>query len=418
MTNNDHSSISSSSSDVSTSIVLVSAVLIAVGVVMVTSATAPLDRPMVTENIWRSVYGRQAVFALLAVVVMAFVARHGSLFWDSSFCRRRLPPALFLLVLAGLAGAMLLGAVGQTNPSARWLRFGPAGFGLGIQPSELAKPAVVLFIAWLVAVGKRDPRSFRRFFLPACAALGLMVALVGIADLGTAMSVAVVGALMLLVVGSRFSHLLLAGATGCALLGGLLLAAPYRMTRITSFLDVWGQSQGAGYQPVQSLAGIASGNWLGTGLGAGIQKFGYLPESHSDFIFATICEEAGIIGGWAVIALFCWMMWLGWQTIRRAGTPFEQLVAFGIVATLGAQAILNIAVVTVLTPTTGISLPFVSAGGSGLLTFGCTIGLLANVARRADMHPPDPDQGILAVSPSQLSLFSGQDPARIGGGDW
>lgn len=416
MTNNDHSSISSSASSVSTSIIIVSSVLMAIGLVMVTSATAPLDRSAIGDNIWQSVYARQAVFVVLAVMVMALVARYGSLFWDSNFWRLRLPPALFLLVLVGLVGALFLGSTGRHNTSARWLRFGLAGFSLGIQPSELAKPAVVIFIAWLVAVRRCDPRSFLRFFLPACAALGLMVALVGVEDLGTALSVAVVGALMLVVVGSRYSHLLLAGVIGAALLVGLLLAAPYRMTRVTSFLDVWGQSQGAGYQPVQSLAAIASGDWLGTGLGAGIQKFGYLPESHSDFIFATICEEAGIIGGWAVIALFCWMLWLGWQTIRRAGTPFEQLIAFGIVVTLGAQAVMNIAVVTVVTPTTGISLPFVSAGGSGLLTFGFTIGLLANVARRASAS--DADQGLLAVNPSKFSIFSDQGAARTGGGGW
>lgn len=408
-----HAGHSCSGQSTSTSLVLVSAALMAVGLVMVTSATAPLNGSLTVDGFFRTVFGRHAIFVPLAVVLMLVVSRYGYFFWDSGWLRRRLPPLLFVVAVVGLLGTMLLGTGDSENTSARWLRFVAQGVRVGYQPSELAKPALVMFLAWMVAVRQCDPRSFRRFFLPASAAIGLTVALVGLEDLGTAVLIAGVGAVMLIVVGCRVRHLLLAASAGVALLVGLLVAAPYRMVRITSFLDIWGDAQGAGYQPLQSLAAINAGHWLGTGLGAGIQKYGYLPESHSDFIFATICEEAGTVGGWAVIALFCWLMWLGWRIVREAPAAFERLVAFGIVVTLGGQAVMNIAVVTVSTPTTGISLPLVSAGGSGLLTFGCAIGLLASVARRG----LSADAGLPAMPPSDSFNFSNQTYATVGVGE-
>jgi cell division protein FtsW len=137
------------------------------------------------------------------------------------------------------------------------------------------------------------------------------------------------------------------------------------------------------------LTAIASGGWFGAGLGNGVQKYGYLPESHSDFIFAGICEETGLLGAALVIALFGVLVWLGLKTMWCARTPFERLFAFGITATVGLQAVMNIAVATVVTPTTGISLPFVSAGGSGVVTYCLAIGLLAAIAARSSARDED-----------------------------
>ena len=162
----------------------------------------------------------------------------------------------------------------------------------------------------------------------------------------------------------------------------LICLKPYRLERIIGFLDPHADALGAGYHPLQSLRTIASGGWLGVGLGAGIQKHGYLPESQTDFIFAIICEELGLLGGFVVIGLFAALVWAGLRVMRAAPSSFERLLAFGLTALLGLQAVMHIAVVTVCAPTTGMSLPFVSAGGSGMLTSCVAIGMLTAIAAR------------------------------------
>jgi cell division protein FtsW len=182
----------------------------------------------------------------------------------------------------------------------------------------------------------------------------------------------------------------------------LLYAAPYRLARITAYMDFWAEPQGNGYQPLQSLTTIASGGWLGTGLGSGVQKYGYLPESHSDFVFAVICEEMGLFGAALVIALYGVLVWLGLRTMLAAPSRFERMLAFGLTATFGLQAVMNIAVVTVVTPTTGISLPLISAGGSGVLTFCLAAGVLAAVAIRGRVCEAIP-AGVHAAPPREDS---------------
>ena len=187
---------------------------------------------------------------------------------------------------------------------------------------------------------------------------------------------------MLFVAGCRMRHLALLGVLGTCALTALLYSAPYRLDRITAFKSFWADPLGGGYQPLQSLTTIASGGWFGAGLGAGVQKYGYLPECHADFIFAVLCEEMGAFGGAVVIALFCAFVWCGLRAMLMARSRFERLLAFGLTATVGLQAAMNIAVVTVAVPTTGISLPLISAGGSGLLTFCLATGVLAAIAAR------------------------------------
>ena len=162
----------------------------------------------------------------------------------------------------------------------------------------------------------------------------------------------------------------------------MLYAAPYRLARIAAYTGFWEDPRGSGYQPLQSLAAIASGGWFGAGLGSGVQKYGYLPESRTDFIFAVICEELGVFGAALVIALFGTLVWLSLRTMLGARSRFERMLAFGLGATIGLQATMNIAVVTVVTPTTGISLPLISAGGSSLVTFCLATGVLAAIAAR------------------------------------
>ncbi len=188
---------------------------------------------------------------------------------------------------------------------------------------------------------------------------------------------------MLLAGGCRYRHLVLMVGVAASGLVALLMAEPYRRARLTAFLDIWSDAQGAGYQPLQSLTTIASGGWSGVGLGSGLQKYGYLPESHTDFIFAVLCEELGLLGAGLVLALFCAFIWVGLHISLRAATRFEQLLGFGLTFLVGLQAVMNIAVVTVVTPTTGVPLPFLSAGGSGLFAICGAVGVLSAIAMRA-----------------------------------
>ncbi len=361
---------------------LIALALMSIGVVMVASTTASLDRSLFDPGWWRTPFGRQLIFVAVGGPLMLVTSRVALAALASPMMRRRIPQLLFVVAVGLLVAALIPGITEAHRGSHRWLRFAPGGFAVGIQPSELAKLAMVAFLTYVLARPGSDPRSLRGSFIPASLALGIFVLLVGMEDFGTSALLLAVGVGLLFVAGCRLRHLAFLGALGGCALTGLLLIAPYRMARIAAYADIWADPRGAGYQPLQSLASIASGGWFGTGLGGGVQKYGYLPEVHTDFIFAVICEETGVFGACFVIALFCTFLWLGLRTTLAARTPFERLVAFGLTATMILQAVMNIAVVTVVTPTTGISLPLVSAGGSGLMTFCVAVGVLAAITIR------------------------------------
>jgi cell division protein FtsW len=248
----------------------------------------------------------------------------------------------------------------------------------------LAKLTLVVFLAAYLSARSAEG-TLGRFFrgvLPAALAIGVCAVLVGSEDFGTAVLLAGVGGLMLLVAGGRWRHLLLLAGPALAAFAGLLLAKPYRMQRLTSFMDIWADPRGEGYHPIQSLITIASGGWFGRGLGGGIQKYGYLPESRTDFIFAVWCEETGLVGAAVVLLLFGLLLYLGTRAAQAAPTTFGRLLAVGLTLMVVLQAVMNIAVVTVAAPTKGIALPLVSAGGSGVVFLGASVGLLAGVALR------------------------------------
>jgi len=366
----------------SAGLMFVALTLMSIGVVMVASSTASLDRSLFDPGWYRTAFGRQLIFALAGVLLMWLTSRTAPLALASPAMCRRVPQLLYAAAIILLVATLIPGLSDAHRGSHRWLRFAPSGFAMGIQPSELAKLALVAFVAYVLTRPETDPRSLARSFIPASLAIGLCVLFVGAEDFGTSVLLMGVGAVMLFVAGCRLRHLACLGAAATCGLAGLLLMAPYRIARLTAYSNIWADPQGDGYQPLQSLASIASGGWFGAGLGGGVQKYGYLPEGHTDFIFAVICEETGIFGACLVIALFCTFLWLGLRTTLAARTPFERLVAFGLTATIILQAAMNIAVVTVVTPTTGISLPWISAGGSGLMTFCVAAGVLAAVALR------------------------------------
>ena len=379
----------------STTISVLAAALIALGIVMVFSATASLAAPPLTQNILKNPSFRQALFSIAGLITLLAVGLCPHEFWRIRKGTWFQPATILLVIVICLCAAVLV--IGeQRNGARRWLSLGGSAMGLGFQPSELAKLAVVVFFgARCAAMGDRI-QKFWFGLLPMIMLLGVIAGLVGKEDFGTAALLLSVGFCMLLGAGARLWHIALLSLPALAGAAYLVIAEPYRVQRVMSFLDPYADPQGKGYHQIQSLITIASGGWWGRGLGAGIQKYGYLPEGRTDFIFAVICEELGIVGGCLVIALFAMLVWQGRKAMIRADGEMGRLIALGATLTIGLQAAMNIAVVTVSVPTKGIGLPLVSAGGTGVVFFSVLVGLLVNVARQRTVTET-------ALSPAELA---------------
>lgn len=365
--------------------------LMGIGSVMTFSASARIDAPLSDMSLWESRIFRQMIFTVAGLVAMLIVARVPYRIWTTG---NGLAAALGLLASIMLSSLVFVPGIGVTrNEAARWVRI--AG-DLVFQPSELVKITLPIFLAcWVTrglrpgpqsvadsfrTYGRTDIRQFIRGLMPAVAAIGLAVGIVGIEDFGTAALLAAVGGAMLLVGGARIWHLILLVLPAIPAFLYLLFSRAHRMGRLLTFLNIWEDPEGKGYQVLQSLCTIVSGGFWGRGLGRGFVK-GYLPEARTDFIFAVICEELGVVGAAAVIFLLVAFLWQCRLIIRDCADPTGRLLSFGIAMTFGIQATMNIAVVTVSMPNKGISLPLVSAGGSGVIFLGILIGVLASVPR-------------------------------------
>lgn len=344
--------------------------ILAIGVMMVYSASAVLALHDFGDSFYY--LKRQLAFAVLGVAGMVLMMNVDYRIWRK-YANIGLIIAFVLLV------AVLVPGIGVVRGGARsWL--GIASFG--IQPSEFMKLAMVLFVAKSLADQPARIASFRSGLLPMLAVLGGAFGLIMLQpDLGT--GAVLVGATLMVIfaAGARISHLAGLGAVGLAGLVALIAAAPYRLRRITAFLDPWADPLGAGYQAIQSLYAIGPGGLVGLGLGMSRQKYNYLPEPQTDFIFSIIAEELGFIGGATVILLFFLLVWRGMRTAITAPDAFGSLLAVGIVGMIAVQVIINIGVVTGMMPVTGITLPLVSAGGSSLTLMLVSIGLLLSISR-------------------------------------
>jgi len=352
---------------------LVVLALTTVGVLMVYSASQTVDPEGANPHALR-----QACFAVVGLAAFVF----GALLpyrWLN-----RAPAAL--LVLAGsaaLLGVVLVIGIGRGG-SRRFLNL---PWGLHFQPSELAKFAVVVFLAWWFSRPSARPRSFwGGFVVPVGVLVGVCILIVQ-ADFGTAALVATVAVLLCLIAGWRWWYPALLAAPAAAGFYWTVVRVPYRWDRILVWLDPWKYYNDAGWHICQSLMAVGSGGLLGLGPGAGIQKH-YIPESTTDFIFAVLCEEMGILGGLLVIGLFGVLVWRGARIVRRAPDRFGFLLASGLLLVIALQAAMNIGVVTSALPAKGISLPLVSYGGSGLVMMGFAAGLLASVGRAGERHTP------------------------------
>ncbi|MEC0369950.1 stage V sporulation protein E [Paenibacillus chibensis] len=346
--------------------------LLTIGMVMVYSAGSVLAFHDYGDSFY--FVKRQLLFAVLGLVAMFFTASIDFRVWKKY-------ANIALIVCFALLVIVLIPVVGVVRGGARsWL--GISSFG--IQPSEFMKLGMILFLSKWLSSEEWDITSFGKGLMPPLGLMGLAFGLIMLQpDLGT--GTVMMGAAMMIVftAGARLRHLGMLGLAGAAGFVGLILAAPYRLKRITAFLDPWSDPLGAGYQIIQSLYAIGPGGLGGLGLGMSRQKYSYVPEPQTDFIFSILAEELGFIGGLIVLLLFLILVWRGMRVAMTIPDRFGSLLAVGIVGMVAVQVIINIGVVIGLMPVTGITLPLISYGGSSLTLMLTALGILLNLSRYA-----------------------------------
>jgi cell division protein FtsW len=292
---------------------------------------------------------------------------------------KKLAWPIFILALILLA-LVFVPRIGHTSHGAhRWIKA-----GLTLQPSEFAKLALIIMLAWYGDRYQRQMQHWKRGIVFSGILIALVLGLIFVEpDRGTTILLAAVSGAMLLMAGVRWKHVLVPAALGVAGLAVSILHDPMRMGRIFAWLHPEQHLEGAALQARQAMIGLGSGGWFGVGLGNGLRKFGYLPEIHTDFIFANIGEELGLVATMLVIVAFLVVVVCGFYIALNAGNPFGFLLAAGLTFLIGLQAAINIGVVTSALPNKGLPLPFISYGGSNLLAMLTCVGILFSVARHA-----------------------------------
>jgi len=343
--------------------------------------------------------GRPMVYAAIAVAAFGF----GAMIPVRRLIDRvetRSPPTFggAVVALAGVAlvasaviVSVYLPTIGkEVNGSYRWVNVPLLGQA---QPSEFIKWGMIAVCAAYAAAVRDRIGLFFSGLIPPMIVLGLVCGLVAIEDLGTGVLIAAAGTLVLIAAGAKLWHLGLPAAIGLAGMVALVVTSDYRTRRVTSFLRPFEDPQGAGYHMIQSMATIAGGGPAGRGLGHGLQKFGYLPEDTTDFLFAVICEELGVTGALIVASLYAALIAAIITVARRTPSLCARLVAFGVAATIALQATINLFVVTGLGPTKGIALPLLSSGGTGWVLIGFMLGVVFAVDLDTDrvLGLPEPD---------------------------
>jgi cell division protein FtsW len=419
-------------------IVLCVLALLTIGVVMVNSAdmTLAADQAVTMKSIILSRSSAYMVLALIALLSCSLLPVRalaemavGTPATDAAPNRLPLvlrmagPFAMWVVValMLGILATVYLPVVGnEINGSHRWLEVPLPGLGkLSLQPSEIVKWGMVVLMAWY---GTKYAARMNRFWtglLPVLGGAGVVAGFIVLEDLGTGVLIGAVVCIVLLAAGARWWHLGMLTPPALAMLVAAVASSEYRMKRLTAFLDPYADPEKTGFHMIQSMSAVANGEVAGRGLGFGLQKFGYLPEDRTDFLFAVICEELGVAGAALVIALYIGLLVAGYLIVRREKNPMLKLVALGVLATVGIQAIINLAVVTGLGPTKGIALPLLSSGGTGWILTAASLGLVVAIDRHqaADEaagdetgfdSPPDPIPAApveAAPSPVAVSLF-------------
>jgi len=339
------------------------------GVVMVYSASAVMAQ---RENGSQFYYViKQGIWTGIGLVVMLVAMQ---------FDYVRLKDRRIVYGLLLIATVMLLAvfAFPSINGARRWIKFSK----FSIQPSELSKLSLVIFLAYFLERRADQVKSFLGTFVPCAFVTGMLaVLIVAEPDLGTAMMLAIVFGVLTYTAGARLLHLGLIAFPALVGLAGLLIFVPFRLRRMIMFLDPWADPQGSGFQVVQSLIAIGSGGPNGLGFAQGKQKMLFLPFAHSDFIFAVIGEELGLVGTLTVLLVFGLFLWRGIRTSLLAPDRFGMLLSLGLVTSIVVQALFNMSVVLSLVPTKGIPLPFISYGGSSLVPTLAAVGILLNISQ-------------------------------------
>jgi cell division protein FtsW len=350
--------------------------LLFVGVFVVFDASFPrAGQALSTRQDMFFYLKRQALWAVLALGALGIGMRlhYGRL--------RSLWPGLVVIAFLLLVLVLIPGVGIKVNGSRRWL-----GVGMGtFQPSEFAKIALVIFLAAYGAIRKSAIKDPIHGLGPALGVMILLGGLVAIEDLGTAVSMILTSVLVIHMAGARKRHLALLGVLGSLFFCIFVMHKSYRRERITAFVNPFTERayNGAGYQPAQSLMALGSGGWRGNGIGLGRQKYLYLPAEHTDYIYATVGEEMGLVGTLAILGAFVLLVIRGLTIAHRTRDRFGSLLAAGLTCMIGIQALMNIAVVTSSVPATGVPLPFISYGGSSLLFVMLAVGMILNISQ----HP-------------------------------
>lgn len=344
--------------------------LLALGIVMVASASSVFSYQQNNGNSW-ALATRQLIFAAIGVFLMITVSK---MHVDSI---RRWAPLFMVVVGALLVIVLLVGTAvhGQKN----WIDFGGP---FRIQPSEFAKLAIVMWGADILDKKYHLLEQRNHLLIPVLpVSLTVLLLVVLQGDLGTAMVMMPIMASLLYFVGAPRKWFMIMGAAGLAGIAALSIAAPYRMARFTSWLDPYADAQGTGFQVIQGQHALGSGGWWGVGLGGSREKWGTLPEAHTDFIYAVLGEELGILGTILVLLIFTAIAIVGLRIARGTNEAFIQIAALGIVAWIVTQALVNIGAVLGILPITGVPLPLVSYGGSSLIPTLLAMGILMAFAK-------------------------------------
>ncbi|HYL10703.1 MAG TPA: putative lipid II flippase FtsW [Candidatus Acidoferrales bacterium] len=351
--------------------------LCVIGAVMVFSASAVAAREQ---------FGQASVFIVRQLIWLVFGL--GGMFWLMSvdYHKLRQPVVVCSALCVVLLLLVAVFFLDKSHATHRWIRLGP----VHIQPSEFAKLAVIVYLAWflemrLKARAKMEftARDFKLTIGPAVAPVVVLMGLIVLQpDLGTSLEILLIALAILYVAGLSWRWLAVVGATALPVIYLLIVRVSYRYDRILGFLNPEADPQGRGFQLLQSLIAVGSGGFTGLGLMESKQKLFYLPEAHTDFIYAVLCEELGFIGGVMVLALFAVYGWRGLRAAFQTQDMFGRLLALGITAMVISQALINLGVVLGMMPTKGIPLPFVSYGGSSLLAMLLATGVLLNISQQ------------------------------------
>lgn len=346
--------------------------LVLFGLVMVFSASAVMAKSQFGSPYYFMV--RQSIWAGVGMIALIVLMRIDYRHYNN-------PKVVFPAIAVTMLLLVGVFASRDSHNTHRWFRFG----GLSFQPSELATPVMVLFLAYFLQTRMHKMDDWRgtvlRAALPPLLFIGLVL---GEPDLGTAMVCAAVTVLMLYLAGLQVRYIGIALACSTPVLYYMLFRVPWRRARMLAFVNPEADPRGTGFHILQSLIAVGTGGIRGLGLMEGRQKLFYLPEPHTDFIFANICEELGLIGAVAVVALFVFLGYRGLRAAFLSTDPFARFLAFGITSAILIQAFFNMSVVVALLPTKGITLPFISFGGTSLFVTMACMGVLLNVTREID----------------------------------